>query len=343
MTDNTDNKQLINDKYTENVVTSAITSKLTSVMVKDANQKHFNVPVGINRYENANPDDVNRIIKNSTIHISSINKNPDSSVLINANIGSGKNRDERQYLIDKTGITTQQPDGQNNKTYKFKPGISENFYKFADNSTSEKLNTVANKASVSANKTVLHDIDVEFPTAQSKYGNPTHDDYLNGTYNVYFKDKTSKLNIYQYTAALLSVGKTPDLLDPNQDPVERLQYVADKTQHEIGWGATDDIFKWSDTRNAIDYGSDIQLNINEPDNLSSINSNNDVITHFKSRFDTQALQHQDTVNNQSDNEYNTIQIQKPNGMTTYTEKNQNISDQQLTLDFDGLDDQSKQL
>lgn len=332
-----------NDRYTENVVTSAITSKLTSVMVKDANQKHFNVPVGINRYENANPDDVNHIIKNSTIHISSINKNPDSSVLINANIGSGKNRDERQYLIDKTGITTQQPDGQNNKTYKFKPGISENFYKFADNSTSEKLNTLVDKASARANKTVLHDIDVSFPTAHSRYGNPTHDDYLYGTYNVDFNDKTSKLNIYQYTAALLSVGETPDLLDPNQDPVERLQYVADKTQHEIGWGATDDIFKWSDTRNAIEVDGDIRLYINEPANLSSINSNNDVITRFKSRFDTQTLQHQDTVNSQSDDEYNTIQIKKPNGITTYTELNQNVNDQQLSLNLDGLDDNSKQL
>ena len=56
-----------NDRYTENVVTSAITSKLTSVMVKDANQKHFNVPVGINRYENANPDDVNRIDRKSVV------------------------------------------------------------------------------------------------------------------------------------------------------------------------------------------------------------------------------------------------------------------------------------
>lgn len=331
-----------NDRYTENVVTSAITSKLASVMVKDANQKHFNVPVGINRYENANPDDVNRIIKNSTIHISNINKNHDSSVLINANIGSGKSCDERQYLINETGITTQQPDGQNNKTYKFKPGISENFYKFANNSTSEKLKTLTDKASARANKTVLHDIDVSFPTAHSRYGNPTHDDYLYGTYNVDFNDKTSKLNIYQYTAALLSVGETPEPLDPNQDPVERLQYVADKTQYEIDWGM-DDLYKWPDTRDAIASDGHIRLYINEPENLSSINSTNDVITRFKSRFSTEEIKNSDGVNNQSNDEYNTIQMEKSNGITTYTELNQNVNDQQLSLNLDGLDNNSKQL
>lgn len=332
-----------NNRYTENVVTSAITSKLASVMVKDANQKHFNVPVGINRYENANPDDVNRIIKNSTIHISNINKNPNGSVSINANIGSGKSCDKRQYLINETGITTQQPDGSNNKTYKFKPGISENFYKFANNSTSEKLNTLVDKASARANKTVLHNIDVSFPTAHSRYGNPTHDDYLYGTYNVDFNDKTSKLNIYQYTAALLSIGETPKPLDPDQDPVERLQYVANKTQHDIGWGATDDIFKWPDTRNAIESDGHIRLYINEPENLSAINSTNDVIIRFKSRFSTEDIKNSDGVNNQSNDEYNTIQIQKSNGMTTYTELNQNVNDPQLSLNLDGLDDNSKQL
>lgn len=332
-----------NDRYTENVVTSAITSKLASVMVKDADQKHFNVPVDINRYENHNPDEVNNIIKNSTIHITDVSKPSNASVLINANIGAGKNRDERQYLIDETGITTQQPNGSNTKTYKFKPGISQNFYKFIDNVTLDKLKMVGNKASTRANNTVKDHIDATFPTAHSKYGNPTHDDYLNGTYNVYFNDKKSKLNIYQYTAALLSVGKTPVLLDPNQDPVERLQYVANKTQHEIGWGAMDDLYKWPDTRNAIDYGGDIRLYINEPENLSSINSTNDVIKRFNSRFNTQAMQHSDAVNNRSDNKYNTITIQKPNGMITYTERNQNINDSQLSLDFDGLDDNSKQL
>lgn len=331
-----------NDRYTENVVTSAITSKLASVMVKDANQKHFNVPVGINRYDNANQDDVNRIIKNSTIHITGVSKNPNSSVLINANIGSGKSCDERQYLLNETGITTQQPDGSNNKTYKFKPGISENFYKFADNSTSEKLNTLANKASARANKTVLHDIDVSFPTAHSRYGNPTHDDYLYGTYNVDFNDKTSKLNIYQYTAALLSIGKTPKPLDPNQDPVERLQYVAAKTQYEIDWGM-DDLYKWPDTRDAIESDYHIRLYINEPENLSSINSTNDVITRFKSRFSTEEIKNSDGVNNQSDDEYNTIQMKKPSGIITYTELNQNVNDQQLSLNFDGLDNNSKQL
>lgn len=173
MTDNTDNKQLIDDEA------KAITSELADIMAKDSGDLHINPYMAPDEWGIIPANQLEGEVKNSLMHVTDIRKSKgqyDPYVEIDASIGQGKDAVSRLYVVSRKGILSH-PNGFDRErmrwtdrylsAYNFNDSVQDNYYPMwsalksdpnQPDKWAETFTNIVNDACKSANKQIKSDI-----------------------------------------------------------------------------------------------------------------------------------------------------------------------------------------
>lgn len=363
-------KDIINmkEKYTENVVTNAITAKVCASVIKE-----------LRKYSKNNAISTEDMLKNS-IKITNINKNSVYHTLtLDADLDkAGK----KQYIINDSGVISQNADGSNRHVDKFTNGITLNFNnKFYNTLTPDKLDKFADNITNMVNTRFKKEQSAKLADENIQHKRKLRDMAQNTQYNVQFDDKKAQLNMYQFSAALLKalnvqldhqVEQESPSLDPQSGWTLQETYdmnwlydkkgnvITDNNNKRISmpsrWSMTggdewfenigypledqstdNSLIRLENTVNVnpedLYAGKTVRLHIPEPEHLTSIKNNNDLIMYC----DAQLPQYNDIAKANS----NSLHHENEADAKQSNEKLQHV--EQLSLDLDGLDNNSKQL